>query len=862
MLALRRRTGHMSNMRSEGDLRVAIREAGKRTASANETLNRRMADLDRAVAERNERFGRQAMQRDARKAAEGLNLSDLDELQSLKVAPPPIAQLVSRCVCTLISGDDIGDAEALDEKALESARSSSSSKPPENMTLRERQAAASERLSSPRKSPRVPLSARGESPLSARGRSPAHSYLQQPPASARGRLQDDRNGGVSVAASPRSLTPQRRQEEASSKLSERRELFSLNYVRDSDVARVPRGELLSWDDTLKMMGRTDFKWRLRNLSGRALLDNRDLVDAVHNCLDLSSCSGQKYSILPGRAHPGDRFDENRARRELTSMLYARQKEAGVALNPLKFEEARYVNEVTGAMLIWIYRVFAQHNKLIDLWKQLSAAVEECERQVVLAKKALDLRREALEALMEEHRRLKEAEHRAIDVPKPTELTTPDQIVLTRPSPNIVFLNGRISARSNAGRCSVWDLPERLQLPSTIQFYVRLKSVRVDFPLPARYPSKQYLLQARVTVGEEELGPVAHVPFDGQHVIGLEAHHLLSFTQLVIEVPSTASVNPTIRATRLSFHPRHESQLHNYSSDRQRILVPVFATGGVGSDRSASAPPRQRPAPAAERLRKATSGLSGATERFYQIQAEHDAMMSTMDATPRPAHIPPAGVPRLAIAPPAPSVAKQHGEQTKQTLAIGSPLNTDAHFERLSARTAATVSVDGSPRSAYARSRSSLMGAWSPAVGPALSQKMRSDPLELLPFPHERSPSPPARAAAARVAAFKAESLIKPYIKRVEEGYLLLAHELRRFRQLGAMLDEGVRLREEGANALYGFAGLSPDRSHDPRRVRLPSEMEAPLFAGLPPRRNLAPPSVRNRATSGSPRSASAPRARS
>ena len=171
-----------------------------------------------------------------------------------------------------------------------------------------------------------------------------------------------------------------------------------------------------------------------------------------------------------------------------------------------------------------------------------------------------------------------------------------------------------------------------------------------------------------------------------------------------------------------------------------------------------APPRQRPAPAAERLRKATSGLSGATERFYQIQAEHDAMMSTMDATPRPriSHLRGS---RLAIAPPAPSVAKQHGEQTKQTLAIGSPLNTDAHFERLSARTAATVSVDGSPRSAYARSRSSLMGAWSPAVGPALSQKMRSDPLELLPSPHERSPSPPA-CCGGTSGRLQAESLIK------------------------------------------------------------------------------------------------------
>ena len=78
----------------------------------------------------------------------------------------------------------------------------------------------------------------------------------------------------------------------------------------------------------------------------------------------------------------------------------------------------------------------------------------------------------------------------------------------------------------------------------------------------------------------------------------------------------------------------------------------------------------------------------------------------------------------------------------------------------------------------------------------LSQKMRSDPLELLPFPHERSPVR-LRVLRRHGGRLQSRGLIKPYIKRVEEGYLLLAHELRRFRQLGAMLDEGVRLGRRG-----------------------------------------------------------------
>ena len=164
-----------------------------------------------------------------------------------------------------------------------------------------------------------------------------------------------------------------------------------------------------------------------------------------------------------------------------------------------------------------------------------------------------------------------------------------------PITNIVFLNGR-SRRDQTRAAAAFGT-----CLSDCSCH-RRSSLRPPQVGACRLPQQHATRRSntfckRVTVGEEELGPVAHVPFDGQHVIGLEAHHLLSFT-LVIEVPSTASVNPTIRATRLSFHPRHESQLHNYSSDRQRILVPVFATGGVGSGRSASAPPRQRPAPAA------------------------------------------------------------------------------------------------------------------------------------------------------------------------------------------------------------------------------------------------------------------------
>ena len=93
-------------------MRVVIRQQGARLANAEATLRRRVSTRERAELERNERFSKETMRKEASQAAEGLNFSNIDELRSLKLAPPPIAQLVARCVSTLIAGDDIGDMEA------------------------------------------------------------------------------------------------------------------------------------------------------------------------------------------------------------------------------------------------------------------------------------------------------------------------------------------------------------------------------------------------------------------------------------------------------------------------------------------------------------------------------------------------------------------------------------------------------------------------------------------------------------------------------------------------------------------------------------------------------------------------------
>ena len=79
------------------------------------------------------------------------------------------------------------------------------------------------------------------------------------------------------------------------------------------------------------------------------------------------------------------------------------------------------------------------------------------------------------------------------------------------------------------------------------------------------------------------------------------------------------------------------------------------------------------------------------------------------------------------------------------------------------------------------------GAWSNA---SLASSKAAE--AVFTFRQQRSPSPGARAAAARIAAFKAEVLIEPLIQRVIAGYMLLEPELMRLRRYTAILDARER----------------------------------------------------------------------
>ena len=544
------------------------------------------------------------MLKEAQQAADGLQLGDIAEIRSLSVAAaPPIVQLVARCVATLVAADGV---------AADSPRS---------------------RSPSPPRSP--PTSAR-EPPLSARKRQQASM---------------ERLASAKSPRSPPASTPRTPITSARGEASE------------------PHSELLSWSATLKLFNNADFKSRLLTINGCSLLDRSDLIDAVHNVLDLSTMDGRKkIAILPGRGHAGDRVEENKARRELTTLLYSSHADAGVNLHPLRFEEARYVNEVIGAMLIWIHRIFLQHNVLVRDRRTLYAALDAAERQAELSAKIMEQQKAVVNALQEERSSILAREASMVIVSKPTELTTVDKVGSTVMSrPNIVFINGRISGRGNDnGRQTVvWDLPARLRLPSRIFFYLRVKHVSVSFPLPPREADK--LLEARVVAGHEEDGPVAFVPFDPSHVIGLREQDLLSFSQLVVEVPSTPTVNPTLVATRMNFHPAHATQLHDQSKQMPRVNVAVFARGGVRSSEGARpASPRARTPRREEDVRKEME-----REREMELLTEFAAseFLRCVGEAPPEAARPTA---TAASAPYVPQLAipSRHGP-------IGSPFNAEA-----------------------------------------------------------------------------------------------------------------------------------------------------------------------------------------
>ena len=87
------------------------------------------------------------------------------------------------------------------------------------------------------------------------------------------------------------------------------------------------------------------------------------------------------------------------RRELTSMLYANEKEEGVARNPLRFEEARYANGVAGAMLIWMQRILSRHAELTKLWEYLSDGIDDANIAVIPARRKYNERLESLRCFL-------------------------------------------------------------------------------------------------------------------------------------------------------------------------------------------------------------------------------------------------------------------------------------------------------------------------------------------------------------------------------------------------------------------------------------------------------------------------------
>ena len=118
---------------------------------------------------------------------------------------------------------------------------------------------------------------------------------------------------------------------------------------------------------------------------------------------------------------------------------------------------------------------------------------------------------------------------------------------------------------------------RLALPAVIHFFVHVKSMRLSFPFPPGVNSKQYLHKARIRAGQSH--PVASIPFDEKHVIGLARHQRFSFGQLVLVVPSSQTINPTLHPTKLSFHPHHLAQLQKTQRTSQlstpHLTIPIW-----------------------------------------------------------------------------------------------------------------------------------------------------------------------------------------------------------------------------------------------------------------------------------------------
>lgn len=365
--------GHLSvhgPERSLGNVRIAVRQAHEKVTAAEAALRQRHVERDAAVRVREERFSVRSMRLLSNTAAIGLKLSNLDEFRSLKYEPPPLVQLAVRCVCTLVSADDtpLTDAETAQIRALELAA----------LKAEERRIAKTR-----------PQSARASSSSITGTGTHTKEYDAMHGVRWPREAEIAQSGTFRPRVVPARSPPKKTKEEQ----------LGWQSARDSRTDK-----LMTWRDSVEQFAKPNFKWRLRNLNGRKLLESAELVEAVRAVLDLSTIKqGQPFTILPGRSHPGDTSEQAKSRRELTSAIYREYDGAGVATRTsgLQFEEARYCCEVAGAMLIWIKRVLALQDQLRKTWAAASQAIEDAEERVIPAKRRLDELRDWTEELTEE-----------------------------------------------------------------------------------------------------------------------------------------------------------------------------------------------------------------------------------------------------------------------------------------------------------------------------------------------------------------------------------------------------------------------------------------------------------------------------
>ena len=116
------------------------------------------------------------------------------------------------------------------------------------------------------------------------------------------------------------------------------------------------------------------------------------------------------------------------------------------------------------------------------------------------------------------------------------------------------------------------------LPREIYFYIRINTSAVRYPFPPDV-NEEYLHVARIMPGHESGGPSLCLELNPSTIVGLKPHHMnkedqpKSSIQLVLEVPSTAEINPGVEPTAITFNPQCAAQLHR-SKLLPRIIIPA------------------------------------------------------------------------------------------------------------------------------------------------------------------------------------------------------------------------------------------------------------------------------------------------